>query len=432
MQTAEQIRTLADGIRASGRLGRSDVIYRLFDYLVERSLGDSPPKELEIAMDVFGKTTAFDVSQDAVVRVYAHKLRRKLDEIGGGAPAGVPRLALTKGEYRFVVSSSASHVDAAVDSPVADDEPEPASGVVAAKKPQVKGLVLAVATMAVVIACLLLRQVQPVADDSSRLRASEVWAPFFKDQLPITVVVGDYYIFGETDPQSGSVRRMVREFSINSARELEEQLQSDPQQGSRYEDLNLAYLPTSTAFALRDVLTVLTAPGQRRNRVQVMLASDLNATTIRSSHVVYVGLISGMQQLRDLALEHSRLKLGESYDELIDRESGRHYVSQASSAPADRSTYKDYGFVSGFKGPSGNRILIISGTRDAAVMQSAATLTEPSDVDELRRTAESLSSFEAFYEVEGMDRFNLDSKLLFAARHDDRRLSPARAMAALH
>jgi hypothetical protein len=62
-------------IQASGALGEAR-LRKLFDYLSERTLAGESPKEIAIAVDVFGKSSDFDVSQDALVRVYIHKLRK--------------------------------------------------------------------------------------------------------------------------------------------------------------------------------------------------------------------------------------------------------------------------------------------------------------------------------------------------------------------
>ena len=70
----------AEQFRASGLLGKPGTLSRLFDFLLARSLEGDAPKETEIALQVFGKSPGFDVSQDAVVRVYVHKLRRRLEE----------------------------------------------------------------------------------------------------------------------------------------------------------------------------------------------------------------------------------------------------------------------------------------------------------------------------------------------------------------
>ena len=62
----------AQKIERSGALGRSRSYARLLEFLVECSLKGRTPKELEIAMEVFGKGADFDPSQDSMVRVYAH------------------------------------------------------------------------------------------------------------------------------------------------------------------------------------------------------------------------------------------------------------------------------------------------------------------------------------------------------------------------
>src|SRR5215470_14909706 len=108
MSDSEALRAHAERIKASGVLGRSPLMQRLFDFLLECSIAGKAPKDIEVAVDSFGKGAEFDVSQDAMVRVYIHKLRRKHEEFyaGPGAGEGV-RLSIPKGEYRIVVETAA-------------------------------------------------------------------------------------------------------------------------------------------------------------------------------------------------------------------------------------------------------------------------------------------------------------------------------------
>ena len=98
---------LAD-VRASGVLGRSDPLSRLLAYLAERPDGSGPAREIEIAQEVFGRTELFDVSQDASVRVYMHRLRTKLDSFYAAAEPGSDRLVIPRGEYRLLLQSGAA------------------------------------------------------------------------------------------------------------------------------------------------------------------------------------------------------------------------------------------------------------------------------------------------------------------------------------
>jgi hypothetical protein len=407
MTEPEALRGHAERIKASGVLGRSPLMQRLFDFLLECSIAGKAPKEIEVAVDAFGKGAEFDVSQDAMVRVYIHKLRRKLEEFYAGAGSAEPvRLSVPKGEYRFVVETAAVPTP---ELPPIEAPPPPA--------PVRRWVLPVLATSAVlnmlVLAFVFLRPV-PV-DEFQQVRENPVWSPLLNDDRTIFVVVGDYYIFGETD-ESMEVKRLVREFDINSPQDLENHMKMNPEVADRYMDMELAYLPTASAYALRDVMPVL-APANKRVRLVTM--SQLNPGAIKSADVVYVGYLSGLGMLADLVFAGSRLSVGDSFDELIDRTTQQRYISQAAGAPLrGERKFHDYGYFATFAGPNGNRIIVIAGTRDVAAMHMAETLTNPRALEALTAKAGNAPGFEALYEVYGMDKLNLDGKLLLTSPLD--------------
>ena len=184
------------------------------------------------------------------------------------------------------------------------------------------------------------------------------------------IVVGDYYIFGETD-ESMEIHRLIREFSVNSHDDLSQYLEQHPEKAGDYENLDLTYLPSSIALALKDVAPVLLSG---RRRVSVMLVSELNPDIFRSAHVVYVGYLSGLGMLQGVVFSGSELSVGESYDELVDHKSGAHYFSGV-QLPHGENEYHDFGYFSTFPGPHGNQIVVIAGMRDAGFMHTAETVT---------------------------------------------------------
>ncbi len=109
MPSAEKLTELAADLRASGKLGRSYLFIRLFDFLLKQGLAGRLPKEFEIAQEVFGKDADFDVFQDSSVRVHIHRLRRKLEEIYAGKDE---RLTIPRGEYRIVFETRQVEPDA--------------------------------------------------------------------------------------------------------------------------------------------------------------------------------------------------------------------------------------------------------------------------------------------------------------------------------
>jgi hypothetical protein len=407
MLDPEQLAARADRIRASGVLGRSGQLSRLFDYLVECSVLGKSPKEIDIAVEALGRGDEFDVTQDAVVRVYVHKLRRRLEEFYSGPGASdSPRIVIARGEYRLSLESNETPAAKETEPPAPPPGPRTAS---ASKSSRWLIGVLA-ASLAVNILLVSFGHFrQPPLDPGvAQVRASPIWAPILADDLPIVIVVGDYYIFGETD-DSMNVKRMIREFAINSHRELEEYVQDHPEVADRYMDLGLSYLPTSVAPALRELMPVLAAAGKR---VRVVLASEMTPDLLTRADIVYVGYLSALGMLQRPVFAGSQFAIGDTYDELIDRNSGHHYVSQSSSLWRGDPTYRDYGYFSTFAGTNGNRFIVIAGTRDVALENTAEALAHPEALRRLTSQPGAHRDFEALYEVYGMEGTNVGSKLL--------------------
>jgi hypothetical protein len=406
MTDADILSAQADAIRASGILGRSSLTQRLFDFLIDCSLKGKIPKEIEVAIDAFGRGDTFDVSQDAVVRVYIHKLRRKLEEFyAGPGKQQASRIVIPRGEYRLAVAPNS------VAAALPDVDPVPPAAT--SRWYRWAGALLAVSLLINLVLVLTgPLQVGRASDPLQPVRESALWAPLLDDELPIYVVTGDYYIFGEVD-QFLLVTRLIRDFNINSRDDFERALQNDRSLADKYQDLNLAYLPTASAFALRDVMPVLALANRR---VHVVMASDVNADVIKSGHVIYIGYFSGMATLREVVFAGSRLMTGESFDELYDRTTGTSYVSDVGSEQG-RLKYRDYGYVSTFAGPGGNQFVILAGTRDIAVMRTAEITTQDSTLRELRSLRPE-NAFEALYEVYGFGRTDIDATLVFTAPLD--------------
>jgi hypothetical protein len=425
----EQLRAHADRIRASQVLGRSELMQRLFDFLVVCSLDGRAPKEIELAIDVFGKDAGFEVTRDAMVRVYMHKLRRKLEDYYSGVGREeIGRLTLPLGEYRLVFEEQAPE---RIDSDRTPDLPTiefPTQSVEAALVPPAKPrsltwLYAAAAALIVLLgANLFVWYSDTYRNELHAVRNQPVWHEMVNDDQPIYIVVGDYYIFGELDPHSDSnpesVQRLVREFNINSRNDLDQLLKERPELERRYMDLALNYLPVSAANAMHRIVPLLEPNKKNPNQVQVILASELTPAMIRSSHIVYIGLLSGMGILRDIAFAGSQFRIGDTYDELINRKTNQIYVSQASVSINDNTRYRDYGYFATFAGPNNNRIVILAGTRDVALMHTAEAVSHKDSLVALVNKADSEENFEALYAVDAIDRMNLDGQLLLADKVD--------------
>ncbi len=392
-------------IQASGVLGEAR-LRNLFDYLATRTLAGESPKEIAIAMDVFGKSADFDVSQDALVRVYIHKLRKSLDDYYASAAAeGVTALHIPRGEYRLRLN------------PRTATEPAQRSTAKHRRLP----LLMAAALGAGILVGIAMTLAWPSRSEVEQVRANPIWAGILKDDRPIMIVLGDYYLIGETD-DSMEVKRLVREYSVNSKSDLDRYVAEHPEYAPRYMDVGLRYLPISAALALRQVMMVL-APQNRRITVSKM--SDLEPGNLKTADIVYIGYLSGMGMFQDLVFSGSRFAVGESYDEVIDKKTHRTYVSQVGSQALEpapptgkEQSYHDYGVFEKLQGPGNNTIIVISGTRDEGVSQTAEALTSSQKLSEIGRQSDLTLPVEALLEVRAFNGTNLAGNLLVQSNRD--------------
>jgi hypothetical protein len=349
-----------------------------------------------------------------MVRVYAHNLRQKLQQFYAEQGRDEQnQITIPKGEYRIALSTTQ-----ATETPVA--AVAPTINAVAGARPSRMPLAFAAVLVVGLVAGAALDGLwsadrDPAAEGYRELAASPLWSAIADDDLAVTMVVGDYYIFGERD-RYGNVTRMVREFEINSSRDLDERFMLDPDSAESYVDLELTYLPTSAAYALRDLFGVLLAADKQ---IRVVPSSKLDTTTIRSSHIVYVGYLSGMGMLGDFVFSGSDLMIGETYDELVLRSTGERFISEA-GLPVGLGSYRDYGLFATLPGPAGNQLVFVAGMRDEGLMQTAEAVSSAAllsaNVEAV--TAEDGTvppAFELLYEVAGLERTNLDAMIVHAA-----------------
>ena len=240
-----------------------------------------------------------------------------------------------------------------------------------------------------------------------QLADAGIWTEIANSPRPLLIVVGDYYMFGEYEERV-KLKRLVRDFAINSKEDLVHSQRDNPGTFDQYSDVAMQYLPASAAYALADLAPLL----REGRQVQVALASELTPERLKSDDIIYVGLLSGMGKLRDAVFSQSRFAIGESYDQIIDRKTGRTYTSEAFRAAPGEHMYRDYGFFSTFEGPAGNRIAILSGSRDTAVMGVAEALTQMDRLAKVEKKTGGKEDFEALFEVKGQKHVNLEAQVL--------------------
>src|SRR5690606_15941694 len=149
---------------------------------------------------------------DATVRVYVHRLRKRLEDFYAtqGDGFGGARLVLPAGTYALKLVSP----DAAGDAPAAQSF-----------KPSRPWLWVVAFAAVIAIAFAAARS---FASGGDAPPVNSFWKPFLDSDRPIVVVVGDYYMFGEIDPVRPELSRLIRDYRVDSPTDLAAMQEADP------------------------------------------------------------------------------------------------------------------------------------------------------------------------------------------------------------
>ena len=390
-----------EAFRASFSASRSAAQLRLFDYLVARSDDVRAPKEVEIALAVFGDDGVQDSASDSGVRVYVHRLRKRLDEFYFGKDG--PRLTIPKGEYRLLL-----------DWPKEGSRPSWAFRVFG-QAPLSRGvfrtLVAVSAVAAAGIAAWSFWPETSAENLSRRLQSSMLWRGL-EDSAPTVIAAGDSFLLAETADQS-SVERMIIDPAIKSRDDLGQHLKAHPESFYRLYDLDLHFAPVATALAAWDLQSSLpvTRSGKAR-KSEIVPVSALTPQILQSSNIVYVGRLSDTGPLAARLEMVTRFRAA-GFDRIADVPSGKMFVSTALRDGAS-GTRTDYGYLASIANPSRRSLLFVSGLGDMAIRSMVDLAADPAALAVLHRRSGNKRHFEALYRLRSLDGVQIDRELVLA------------------
>jgi hypothetical protein len=385
-------------VRAFLGAGRRSVnLVRLFDYLLDRSQDPYPPKEIEIALDVFGKDSAFDTTQNSMVRVSIHRLRSRLDQFYSGK-AG-PRFTIPSGEYRILFKETTLQADAV----------SKARNLTAGWYKSKIALYVSFAANAVFwIGFTIFGEAGP---------SSQPLATFLKPaasgQIPPIVVTGGFYTYVQSN-NGQDVERTIMRPSIQSMADLDAYLKKHPEAAGRLYDLNIYYLSTATAISLWPLLSGISSVRSDGILPNVLPASRVTEQMLSTQNIFYVGQIDELSLFRALISTRSSLKFG-SYYRIQDRLTGKMFIpnfnEQANEQPIDKT---DYGYIACFSETSGQKIVILTGMQNVAASQIPQIISTPHQFSQLNQMGVKGCDFEALFSVRSLGGLKHETKLVLA------------------
>lgn len=383
--------------------GRSVLQLRLFDYLAERSGDVRAPKEIEVALAVFGTDGVQDSGADSGVRVYVHRLRKRLDDHYRGETG--PRLIIPKGEYRIALAMPDSQ------EPI-PPSPEPSPPPPPAPHQARRWWPMAAAAAGLGVAAMAAWAVWPPASQQDARRDASVLSRGLDAGTQPLILVGDAYALAETGDRK-AVQRMILDPAIQSREDLGQHIRTHPEEFYRLYDFDLRFTPVSSAQAAWTILQALPNAGENpRRRPAVLAVSKVKPTMLAGGNVVYVGRIANLGPLAATVGAQTQFRLT-AMDTITDPASGQ--VFRGSPPLADEHAVRtDYGYLANLPGPAGRGLLISAGMGDFATDQMGSIAANPENLEQISARIGRKRHFEALYEFHSRDGMLMDSRLVTA------------------
>ncbi|WP_137681660.1 helix-turn-helix domain-containing protein [Aurantiacibacter suaedae] len=380
-------------LREAGVAGRNGRLRDLFDYLAARGPEAESPSQAEIAAAVFGE--AQNDADDATVRVYVHRLRKKIDDYYARheRAADEMRLEIPSGIYALRPIRPVRTTDIAA-------------------RPGASGVPRRLVVYAVLVLVALCAGAFGLGRSLDRPGgANALWQPVIRSERPVLFVLGDYYLFGEIDPLSPDEGRLIRDFRVNSPEDLLRLQEAEPERYAVAEDFGLNYLPFSSSYALSAIAPLFERNGKTAN---VIAASALRPDMLNRFDIVYVGLLSGLGSLEQQVFAGSGFRLGETYDELIDRSSRQIYATDEARRIAAPVFYRDYAYLARFIAPGGAKVIVVASERETGLRALGPIVANGELPQKVADVASGDAPFEALWQVTGQQGADLSDRLILA------------------
>lgn len=376
--------------------GRSAIQLALFDLLVQRSSDRRSPKEIEIAIALFGNVDTLDAGSNSGVRVYIHRLRKRIDEYYQGK-AG-PRLVISKGEYRIVLERD--------DQPALPDTWRSRLYRLSSINPALSFALLLFACATLALAGWSMRS-SPQRSTGLAAAGQALLGVGANLSDPL-IAVGDSMLLAETEDQR-IVQRMILNPAIRNRDDFGRYLKAHPETFYRLYDFDLNFAPIGAIQAAWQVQDELMAESAGPS-VPIKPVSSLDAEQLKSHDIIFVGRLSqlGLLDLPVFAQSHLRLA---AYNRLVVDASGTVFEGHVYTEEGTRPG-ADFGYLAVRRGPTGRRIIVMAGLGDQGAAAMADLLDAPQDLAVLKKRLGAARNFEAVFRVQSLPGNSLERRLV--------------------
>jgi hypothetical protein len=383
---------LALRIAASGSLGRSQLLSGFLLYIVDRSIRGRTDEisEQQIGVIVFGRARDYDSNDDNIVRSYARKLRKRIDEyfVTEGREE-ILRLEIPRGGYTPIFSRNISvqlDAEGSVASPSATAPEEPVVVGIGARtlfvprawntirKQFTPGVTIALLVGIVVgVSAMFLRYTRPVLTREEAV-SHFFWKQLFSSDRDTFIVPSDdglvimQRLTERPVPLSSYVNGTYRtRIKTNNEANDSEILKLGGRRYTSVVDLDL----TARLSQLREVVP---------ERMMIRYARDLRMDDLRTGNAILIGSDEANPWIE---LFRSQLHFSFQFEPDPKKQSGFANLYPRSGEKAIYSTNGQeehtYGIIAYLPNLSNNgHVLIVAGLNTAGTQAASAFLLDPS------------------------------------------------------
>jgi hypothetical protein len=361
----ERIRGQLNRVLESSALRGSKRCQHFLRYVVEQTLEgrEETLKERTLGIEVFERPASYDTSEDAIVRVKANELRKRLaqyyveaghtDEVRIDVPSGsyVP-------EFHFVGEASAV--------------PQATRGAVSRRwvRVAVVGLVVVLAAAGAWIIA-----------GPSRSPADEFWAPVFQSPRPVVICSGNPVVY--------LLARRVHEKFKSSNPNLPPgpyviKLPPDEITGADVVPVVDQYIGVGDAYTSAQLSALFARMGKPS---QTRIGNDISFTDLRNSPAVLIGAFSNTWTLQMTKELRFVFEMKKGVKMIRDRQAPDRSWALPNIAP-DGKTPEDYAIVSRvFESGTGQLLISVAGITQYGTQAGGEFLSNPSYLSEALRRA---------------------------------------------
>ena len=385
-------------ILQSSEFQNSSKYQKLLEYLVNSTLEGNVPKEITIAMELFGLEMKDETLGESNIRVYIHNLRKKLDSyyISEGKNDKI-QFKIPKGRYKV---EFAKKKDVRI--------------VFDLKSFVVIGSVIVL----LVVADIVYLRLYPMPNSriANSKHSRSIWKDFMSKDVPLAVVLGDYYLLNDNTFSDRS--RFLRDVRINSEDDFDNFLLDYPEYNETLSRTKHTFMGKYAAICINELGRIMHRAGVD---FQIILASEFQWQNLLNYNIVYIGSFKSLGMLNQLT-KNSNFKFNLYPNDLqfheLESDSVFHYYPLGSDI--DNAYETDYCVVTKIPGSGQQDVLVFLSVRDIGLIATMDYFTNEESLrsfDQILHTDnQDAEYFEACFKIQGLQRNSMSIDLLHINR----------------